>query len=151
MIEEFIPHSNTEGIDAHMMHANGTQYHFTIQPGHAAIDDDGLIRFFSVEFATGYIGNYKLLPKHSKAEEISVWITKFLVGLGLSRAGAKLMKGGRAVDHIGRYAAFGNPGGQAIQSFIGRHFSSAQLGYFDVITDKIVFPNGAMHAPDGTW
>jgi hypothetical protein len=151
VIEEFTPLSNTSGIRTQMTNVDGARFDFVIQPGHAAIDSDGIIRFFSVEYEDDYIGNYKLLPKHSKAEEITTWITKFLVGLGLSRAGANIMKGNRIVDHVGRYAAFGNPGGQAVQSFIGRHFLPEHLGYFNAVNDKLIFPNGPLYAPDGTW
>jgi hypothetical protein len=151
MIEDVETTANTAGINARMTNVDGARLDFVIQPGHAAIDSHGVIRFFSAEYNDGLIGNYKLLPKHSKTEDIAAWIADFLIGLGLSRAGSKIMKGTRTVDHVGRYAAFSNPGGQAVRSFIRHHFLPEHLGYFNVVNEKLVFPNGQLNAPDGTW
>ena len=141
---------NRYAIRAQMTNVDGTRFDFTIQPGHAAIDGGGIIRFFSVEFDDGYTGNYKLLPKNSRAEQIANWIVDFLTGYGLGRLGANVMKGTKQVEHIGRYVAFSGLGGGLMKSFT-HHVIPEHLGYFNVATDKLIFPNGVLRAPSGSY
>jgi hypothetical protein len=121
-------------------------------PGDALVDEHGDIRSFTVEWEgnNGVVSHYKLLPKHSTANQIATYIIDFLGGYGLSRIGANIFKGTRQVDHITRYTV-GTGATHVMQSFIKHHFLPDALGYYNLVTEKLIFPHGAFRAPDGTY
>jgi hypothetical protein len=138
-------------ISAQMTNVEGQRLSFVIQPEHAMIDDRGVVRFFSVEFDDGFVGNYKLLPKHSTTAQIEKVIVTFLAGFGLVRFGGKILKGDKEVHNVARYAIFGFSGAAAIRSFVHHMFPEHDLGYFNITSDKLIFPNGVLKAPPGSW
>jgi hypothetical protein len=133
-----------------MTNTKGQRFDFIIRAGNALVDNRGVIRAFSVEYDDGYIGNYKLLPKHSRVQDISLWIAEFLGGYGLARLGGKIIKGEEQVHHMARYTA-GYGSSHVMRSFIEHHFMPKDLGYFNLQTEELVFPNGELRAPAGAW
>ena len=139
-----VPNSGT--ITATVTHKDGRDFNIRIPPNRALIDAGGLIRFFSLEYDDGEVHGYKLHPYHSATEERVLWAVDFLIGLGLSRVSARLVKPSPGMPahqaeavHMGRYLTFNNPGGQIIRSFVEKHFLPEHLGYHNIITDELIW------------
>jgi hypothetical protein len=151
MIDQVSVKQSRQDIRVRTRTNQGVQYDFVITAGNALIGERGLIQAFSVEWNDGSIRAYKLLPKHSTAREIGLWIGEFLLGYGLSRLGGKVIKGDQEVNHISRYTLGFMGVAHKMRSFVESHFLPEDLGYFDLVTENLVFPDGALYAPNGAW
>jgi hypothetical protein len=142
--------SSTTPIHMNLTNFKGERFNLLVEPRNALIDGRGVVRAFSVVYSDGFIGDYKLLPIDSTPEQVATAIAAYLGGLGLAIYGGRVVKGKTPVENIVRYTIFGFAGNAIIRSFLHEHVHSGRHGYFNVMTNKMIFP-GTITAPRGSY
>ena len=137
-------------INARVYLSNGESRDLVIATDDAMIDEDGLVRAFTVRWSDGVVTHYKLAPRHWSKHRLVAFLTEFLAGFLLTRGISGLLRGGREVDHLTRYT-LGTSGRNAMHSFSKQEYDHGDCGYYNIETHELVFPGGGLTVSAEAW
>lgn len=80
--------------------ADGSRMPLILDPGEGWFDDAGYLRFFSLEFPDGTVGNYKLLPKDQTTDTVIRLTRDFLLPFGLTIASNMILAGDTVIHNV---------------------------------------------------
>jgi len=83
-----------------VVYGDGDRVRLDLRAGEGWFDDDGYLRFFSVRFSDGSVGNYKLLPQNQTTDTVIRVVKDFLLPFGLSVASNKIYSGEMLVANV---------------------------------------------------
>ncbi|MDT0343165.1 hypothetical protein [Streptomyces litchfieldiae] len=146
-------YTNTEPVRIRTGRADGTQFDGIAEPGTCLIDENRILRLFSVVHPDGHVDNYHLEHRGSDSYERFEAVARVAGLLGLMMVDGKLIPT-RGAGRPQRFAVFAAKHGlhaelpRWLTSRVRGALRPGEYGYFHTAANSLAFPDTIRLGPD---